>query len=418
MRSPIDVYLSLANEEVPVGRAWFTLRRGHLSTRFSYEPAYLVRDDAFPIDPMLSLASGGGNVAGLPGAFRDASPDRWGRHLILRESQETALQRGVPPRTLDDVDYLLGVTDVSREGALRFKSPDDGVWLSSHSDVPPRLALPKLLAAANAAAVGNSGLRELKYLLDAGSGSLGGARPKASVVDGERLILAKFSHPHDAWSVIAWERVALDVAQLAGLNVPRSELVWLGDAQVLLLERFDRVDSLIDGPRIPYMSAMTMVGGSDGGDYDYAEVAELIRYQCARPEEELPSLFARVVLNVALHNVDDHLRNLGYLRGPHGWCASPLFDCNPEPNAGRMRQTSIMGYRDDDAVETARALRYFAEECDLADDEAASIVSTIIRAIDQWELVARRNRVPERERRLFSPIIARQLDALRGNFVC
>lgn len=416
MRSPIDTYLSFSDEPILVGRAWFTLRRNRLSTRFAYDPTYLSRPDAFPIDPMLPLSTGGGSVQGLPGAFRDASPDRWGRHLILRESQLASIESGAAPRSFDDVDFLLGVADLSREGALRFRAPDGAEWMSDRNDIPPRIALPKLQAAASEVLQGASGLAQLKYLLDAGSGSLGGARPKASIMDGQRLLLAKFSHPNDGWSVMAWEKVALDVAELAGITVPRAELVWLGESQALLLERFDRVASRVMGPRIPYMSAMTLVCGSDGGNYDYADVAEQVGYQCLHPSRELKTLFGRVALNVALHNVDDHLRNLGYLRISGDWTTAPLFDCNPEPNVVAGRQTSIMGYGGDDALETAQALRYFAEECGLETDEAAAIVGSIIRATAQWDALARKNRIPERERRLFAPMFKRQLEALESVF--
>ena len=173
----------------------------------------------------------------------------------------------------------------------------------------------------------------------------------------------------------------------------------------------------MEGQRISHMGAMTLVCGGDGGDYDYADVAEQVGYQCLHPSRELMTLFGRVALSVALHNVDDHLRNLGYLRICSDWMTAPLFDCNPpEPHAVAGRQTSIMGYGGDDAQETAQALRYFAKECGLETDEAVGIVGRIIRATAQWDDLARRNRIPERERRLFASMFKCQLDALGGVF--
>ncbi len=180
-------------------------------------------------------------------------------------------------------------------------------------------------------------------LLDAGSGSLGGARPKASVTYEGKLRLAKFSHPGDEWDIMAWEKTALDLAEKAGIAVPARRLVRLGSSAALVLDRFDRARSMLDGPRIPYLSAMSLLGAQDGAQADYAEVAEALADWTCEPEAQLRELFRRVCLSVALHNTDDHLRNLGLIRTRKDWLLSPAFDINIDPVASRQRATAVYG---------------------------------------------------------------------------
>ena len=316
----VDVFTSLAGEavEVHVGTCRFSLRRGRISCSFAYSDAYLKRADAYAIDPALPLRSTFYHCEGMPGAMRDSSPDRWGRHLIGRRAIAEAQAAGATLRAIDEVDYLLGVFDSTRQGSLRYSVPDSDDRLSESNEVPPIIELKRLLFASNEIARGNERSRQIKELLDAGSGSLGGARPKASVVDEGKLLLAKFSHPGDERDVMAWEKTALDIAGDAGMAVPSSKLVEIGSDSVLLLERFDRSGSLKKGERIPYLSAMTLIGAHDGEHCDYATVADALSVWTSNPNRELAELFRRVVLSVALHNTDDHLRNLGLIRKEGG----------------------------------------------------------------------------------------------------
>ena len=306
----VDVFTSLAGEtaEVHVGTCRFSLRRGRISCSFAYSDAYLKRADAYAIDPALPLRSTFYHCEGMPGAMRDSSPDRWGRHLIDRRAIAEAQAAGATLRAIDEVDYLLGVFDSTRQGSLRYSVPDSDDRLSESNEVPPIIELKRLLFASNEIARGNERSGQIKELLDAGSGSLGGARPKASVVDEGKLLLAKFSHPGDEWDVMAWEKTALGIAGDAGMAVPSSKLVGIGSDSVLLLERFDRSGSLEKGERIPYLSAMTLIGAHDGEHCDYATVADALSVWTSNPNRELAELFRRVVLSVALHNTDDHLR--------------------------------------------------------------------------------------------------------------
>ncbi len=395
-----------------VGVARFALRRGGISTTFTYDDRYLEASDAYAIDPSLPLRPGPQHCAELPGAFRDSAPDRWGRHLVERNHRAMALDAGRSPRQLDEVDYLAGVFDLTREGALRFRAPD-GPFLAQREAIPPLVQLPRLLKASRDVVRGEAGQGEVKELLDAGSGSLGGARPKASVCDGDRLLLAKFSHPSDDWDVMAWEKTALDLAECAGIAVPAARLVRIGEAGVLLLERFDRAGSLVSGARIPFMSGMTAVGSRDGEARDYVELAEALTELADNPLVALRGLFKRVAFSIAIANTDDHLRNWGLLRLDGAWGLSPLFDVNPNPEEGASHVTSVAG---ETADREGRGLVDLAGYVGIAPDEAQSIVGSVLHAVSLWRGMARKNGCPERELNLFAPMFAKKARMFRESF--
>lgn len=368
--------------------------------------------DAFSIDPLLPLSAGAGHVDGLPGAMRDSVPDRWGRRLIAKRYRD---ERGADGATRmpDEVDYLLGVHDGARHGALRYALPGESGRLSDEGGVPPRIELPRLMAASNEVARDRDRAEDVKALLDAGSGSLGGARPKASVKDDERMLLAKFSHPGDEWHVMAWEHFALTIAGAAGLSVPWHQLVALGDDSALLLERFDREGSLAQGLRIPYMSAMTLLGATDGERRDYAEVAEAIPELTDAPEDDLRELFARAALSVVLHNTDDHLRNLGFVRTRGSWRLAPCFDINPNPNLAEGRVTTLLG---EEGVGEVTGLQALAEFCGLNPQAASGEVREILGAMRGWRLQARRCGCRASEVDLFAPVFEDRCAALESAF--
>ena len=411
----VDVYLSAGDDglDVLVGRARFNLRRGRVSTAFSYDEKYLASDGAFATDPALPLQTSPLYVDGLPGAFRDSAPDRWGRHLISRRLRADADATGVL-RSLDDVDYLLGVHDDARQGALRYSAADSDERLSADGGVPPRIELPGVLAASNRVAGGLGSADDVKTLLDAGSGSLGGARPKASVVDGERLLLAKFSHPGDEWHVMRWERFALSIAHEAQLSVPDCRLVSVGPDDALLLERFDREGGRARGRRLPYMSAMTLLGAQDGESRDYAELAEALVDIVADVRDALLDVFVRAALSIAIHNTDDHLRNIGLIRTGHSWKLAPCFDVNPNPALSEPRVTGVFGEVGAAEVDGLRAL---APICGLSERKAARLVSRVLRALDGWKTEAMRLGCPRSEIELFAPVFSDRCDALAAAFL-
>ncbi len=408
----LDVYDGSSGDDVYAGRAHFMLRRGAVSTTFSYAESYMARNDAYAIDPAFPISGATHHCAGLPGSFRDSSPDRWGRHLILREHHASSIAQNESPCQLDEVDFLVGVFDKTREGALRFRLPEGG-FLAQSRAVPPIVELPALLEASRRVAKDDAGMAQIKELLDAGSGSLGGARPKASVRDGDRLLLAKFSHPEDEWDVMGWEKTMLDMAHDVGIRVPDSRLVALGGERVLLLDRFDREGSDVEGRRIPYMSAMTALRAADGDRRDYAELAEELPMLVDDVRAQLAEMFRRVVFSVAVHNTDDHLRNWGFIRRKGTWEHAPLFDVNPCPYANASRATSIMGEAEREEAEALRSLAAYAQ----LDDEAASDeVRRVLSVVSGWEAYAVANGCAKRELDLFRPVFDDREKALRRAF--
>ncbi|WP_020385579.1 type II toxin-antitoxin system HipA family toxin [Kribbella catacumbae] len=388
MTETVFVAADLDGQTVEVGSAYFTRRNNVTTTAFRYDEEYLARPGAYTIDPSMPLLEGNHTVGGLPGAFADCSPDRWGKNLIAKMVRLKALRDSRTAPSVSEVDYLLGVSDLTRQGALRFRTERDGSFLDPDLTVPKLVELPRLLHAADAVEADVDDLAAIKDLLDAGSGSLGGARPKASVRDGQRLLIAKFPHHNDEWDVMGWEKTALDLAERAGIETPTRRLVPVGGRNVLVLDRFDR-----NGVhRIGYISAMTMVGGRDGVPGDYLEVAETLTEFGSQTTRDLQQLWRRIVFSVAIHNTDDHLRNHGFLRaGPSGWKLSPVFDVNPNPDAGAQRVTGIGGAtRQADEVE---GLTAYASSFRVGVGDAKEIVREVLDATSEWRQVATGNGV-------------------------
>lgn len=390
------VSVDTTGEPVLVGTLNFSpalRRRAGISTTFTYDPTWLARPDAYAIDPQLSLFGRSSTVADLPGCFQDCSPDRWGRTLIEKRLRALALHDGTGQRTITDVDYLLGVADLSRQGALRLRhvsttepTAPSGAFVDPHTVVPTLIELPRLLAAADAAERDPDDQTAVKDLLDAGSGSLGGARPKASVRDGDQLMLAKFPHHDDTWDVMAWEATALDLAERAGIAVPRRRLTRINRRAVLILDRFDRTPA---GLRLPYISAMTLLGRADGEVADYTDLCDAISDEGAATLADLAALWRRVAFSVAIHNTDDHLRNQGFTRAPGGWTLSPAFDINPNPDTASVRVTGIDGARNVD--DESLGLASLAVECRLDARRRSQIVTQIQNVVAGWQSVARAN---------------------------
>ena len=389
-----------------IGESYFSSRGGQLlSTVVSYDSAYIADPAGFPVSPSLPLVTGGQHVNGLPGFLSDCAPDRWGRNLITRQHRARARADGQSVSTLTDVDFLIGVSDITRQGAIRLTCESEGPFVAAGSDVPKMLDLPRLLHAADLA-TSDDDLAAIKELLDAGSGSLGGARPKASVRDGDQLFIAKFPHQHDDWDVMAWEKLTLDLAAAAGINVPENRVTQVDGRTVLLLERFDRIarEGTHTKPntsvRVPYISAMTVLDAHDGETHDYLELAETLPEISASTRADLRQMWRRIAFSVMVNNTDDHLRNHGFLRARGGWRLSPAFDINPSPDAGSQRVTGIGGARTRaDAIE---ALRKHASSFDMSDSDAVDVLGEVSGVIHQWRTRAERLRIPSREMQLMS----------------
>jgi serine/threonine-protein kinase HipA len=394
----VQVSIDLGGDTVVAGTAFFTHRRRSISTTFSYADEYLADGRAFDLSPDLTVVNARHHTAGLPGAFGDSAPDRWGRNLIKKRIEGQARARGERPAAITDVDYMMGVSDETRQGALRFSLRRGGPYLDDRHSVPKLLALPELMHAAAAVAAGEEDLSAVKALLDAGTGSLGGARPKASVTDAGKLFIAKFPHAEDEWDVMAWEKTTLDLAEIAGIRVPERSLVDIEGRGVLLLERFDRRGA----GRVPYLSAMTLLRSADGdAARDYLELAEALAVSSSDAASDLAELWRRVVFGLAVHNTDDHLRNHGFLRQGSGWMLSPAFDMNPDPDTRSAHATGIAYTNGDDRKSSMAALLDTASEFGLSRDRAVGVARHVLTAVGSWQSVATSNGIAEREIRMF-----------------
>lgn len=344
----------------------------------------------------------------LFGSLTDCAPDRWGRTLLTRREAALARAEGRTMRTLGEIDYVLGVRDDLRQGALRLRV-DDGPFLADgDTGVPALTDLPALLDLATRAENDTADLPDLQRLIQVGS-SLGGARPKAHVRDTNgRIAIAKFpSAAHDTWNVMAWEKVALDLARRAGIDVPTSRLLNLAGRNVLVIDRFDRTSA---GDRIGYLSAMTMLEASGGQRRSYLEIAEVVENTSARATEELHELWRRIVFSVLISNTDDHLRNHGFLhdRGDV-WRLSPAFDLNPNPAPGPKYLSTAIDDADDTASLTSALA--VAEYFRLSRAQAREALRDVANAVSGWRTVAARHQLTPSEIATMEPAFAGLADA-------
>lgn len=403
----VEVFVDRAGEPILVGQAHFTRQRGQVSTTFLYDPSYLT-NDGMSIDPALPLVSGAQHQAGLVRAFADSAPDRWGRNLVEKAERARARAERRAPRRLDDLDFLLGVSDDARQGSLRYRIAGKQAFVGEPSQVPQLVSLPELLHASDELASEEDPSAAVKQLLDTGTTGLGGARPKASVrLEDGALAIAKFPHSGDRWDVMAWEATALDLLESTGIRTPARRLARVGERSVLILRRFDRSE---EGHRIGYISAMTALGASDGDHRDYVEIAEAIRDLSLSPRADHRELFDRAVASVVLGNTDDHLRNHGFLADRGYWTLSPAFDVNPNPDPWRARSTSIMGA--DVLPDEAEALLPLADELGLSVGQAGERIRRIEGVMADWRAMARRHGIREREITMMAESIDARLDAV------
>ncbi|CAN5308392.1 HipA domain-containing protein [soil metagenome] len=412
MPESVHVYDDREGQPNLVGTLFFdasTRLRSGVSTTFTYDPAWLERADNYPIDPTLPIFVRSTTVPDLPGCFQDCSPDRWGRNLVTKRLRAESLRAGTTQRTLTDVDYLVGVSDLTRQGALRLRAGADGPFVAPDTSVPTLLELPRLLAAADAIVRDPDDQSAIKDLLDAGSGSLGGARPKASVRDGEQLMIAKFPHHDDGWDVMAWEATALDLAASCGIDVPERRLTRLNGRGVLVLDRFDRTP---EGHRLPYVSAMTLLGASDGNPSDYTDICDAISDLGSATTADLAALWVRVAFSVAIHNTDDHMRNHGFTRSRGGWTLAPLFDVNPERDVAQPRVSGIDGART--PADETLGLASLAVECRLGESQRNENAERVVSAVREWESLARSNGISESEIASFAPAIEQGIAAVES----
>jgi serine/threonine-protein kinase HipA len=376
------VYVDLDGAPVLVGRLWARVRKGRESATFEYDDTWLKHPQKFALEPALALGRGPQHTpAGreIFGAMGDSAPDRWGRVLIQREERRKARADGRAPHTLFESDYLLAVGDLARLGALRFTEKEGRPYLASQVNIPPLMELKELLGAAMRFDADDDNDADLKLLLAPGS-SLGGARPKASIIDRDgHLTIAKFPKHDDTIPVSPWEATALSLAAKAGIKTTDWRMETVAGRSVLLVRRFDRRD----GQRIPFLSAMSMLGAADGDQHSYMEIADAIRQYGANAGEDCVQLWRRVIFNILISNSDDHLRNHGFLYGAGGWHLAPAYDLNPVPTDIKPRVLSTFIDEADGTASLDVALET-ASHYKLRPDMARNIIREVGAAVKGW----------------------------------
>lgn len=323
--------------------------RGKEVFSFAYDKAWLQSGEFRLLDPNLGQFGGSQYIRDEKpnfGAFLDSSPDRWGRLLMKRREAIMARSKDCKSRVLTETDYLLGVYDGSRMGALRFKLNPTGEFLDDNKELTtPPWANIRDLEYASLKLEADDSIDDPEYrkwlnMLIAPGSSLGGARPKANVVDTEgHLWIAKFPSGNDSKDMGAWEKVVNILAARCGIDVPETQAEHYSSKQhTFLSRRFDRTN---DGRRIHFASAMTMLGQSDGADHttgaSYLDIVDFLIRHGANVDRDLEQLWRRIVFNIAVSNCDDHLRNHGFLLTENGWVLSPAYDINPDENGTGLK---------------------------------------------------------------------------------
>ena len=343
------------------------------------------------------------------GCFSDTLPDRWGRTLINRREQILAKDEKRPVRRLSSFDYLIGIEDFSRMGGFRFKESMDGDYINASETlrIPPLTDIRELIAASSEIEKSEEEdqlpeMRWIAQLVQPGS-SLGGARPKASVLDeNKNLCIAKFPSRKDDYDAGLWEYFSHLLAKKAGINAAETRVISTNDKyHTLLSRRFDRRE---DGKRIHFASAMTLLGLNDGANANtgngYLDIVDFIIQNCTNVEDNLKELYRRVAFNICIGNTDDHFRNHGFLLTVKGWTLSPAYDMNPTVNEYQSLLISTDSNKADLSI-----LLDGCEDYMLNRKTAENIVSEVVEAVKKWrELVARLD-ISEREMDIFAGVL-------------
>lgn len=396
-------------EEELIGTLAYESLRGADSYAFEYDKGWLARHgDIF-------LSNDLNNYPGMQytqpdkdifGCFSDALPDRWGRTLLNRREQIAAEEEKRPIRRLSSFDYLMGIDDYSRMGGFRFKEAVDGEYINVAVPlrIPPLTDLRELIAASAEIELSEEKnlLPEKKWLqqlIQPGS-SLGGARPKASVIDADRILyVAKFPSRKDDYDMGLWEHFSHLLAKKAGIHAATTKVVPTDSKyHTLLSQRFDRTST---GDRIHFASAMTLLGLTDGDNantgHGYLDIVDFIIQHCTDVETNLQELYRRVAFNICIGNTDDHFRNHGFLLHEKGWVLSPAYDMNPTLNTA---QSLLINETTNES--NLQALRTSCEAYMLSQAVADKIIEEIVLAIKDWQSLATRLGISQREQAYFA----------------
>lgn len=410
IKKDIQVYADWQDLQEPaiMGTLSVSPAKGKESFSFEYADAWLKSGFSQIIDPDLQMYSGAyyprGDKSNF-GIFLDSCPDRWGRVLMQRREAAIAKQEGRAVKKLLESDFLLGVFDEHRMGALRFKVQENGPFLNDNKEMaaPPWTSLMELEHASLKFEEDNTDdpeyIKWLNILIAPGS-SLGGARPKASVVDAyNNLWIAKFPSRNDEKDVAAWEMVVNQLAVQAGLNMSEGKIQKFNSKyHTYLSKRFDRT---ANNKRIHFASAMTLLGhieGEDAAGASYLELMESISRHGAAVEKDLEELWRRIVFSICVKNTDDHLRNHGFLLTGKGWLLSPAYDINPNEYGKGL---SINITETDNALDMDLA-REVAGYFRLTDEKAESIIQEISTVVKDWKKIAATYKISNAEQERMS----------------
>lgn len=347
------------------------------------------------------------------GCFSDALPDRWGRTLINRREQILAKEEKRLVRRLSSFDYLIGIEDFSRMGAFRFKESMNGEYINASEvlRIPPLTDIRELIAASSEIekSEDENRLPEMRWiaqLVQPGS-SLGGARPKASVIDENKILyIAKFPSRKDDYDAGLWEHFSHLLAKKAGVNAAETRVISTSDKyHTLLSRRFDRRE---DGKRIHFASAMTLLGLNDGDNANtgngYLDMVDFILQNCTNVEDNLKELYRRVAFNICIGNTDDHFRNHGFLLTAKGWTLSPAYDMNPTLNEYQSLLINSSTNKSD-----LNELLNSCEEYMLQKQSAQQIISEVLNAVKEWQSLATRLGIAKSEQERFVVVFERQV---------
>jgi len=391
----IEVYADWLglNKPTRVGFLHATPVRGKEIFSFEYDHEWLNSRYTQAIDPALQLFEGQWHAPIHQdnfGIFLDSSPDRWGRFLMKRREAQLAREENRHEQKLMESDYLLGVYDKHRMGALRFRTHPDGPFVDNNKALasPPWTSLRELehasLEVEKDNAEKNPGYSKWLKMLIAPGGSLGGARPKAGVIDEHNhLWIAKFPSNHDEYNIGAWEMVAYKLAKRAGIFMSEAKIEKFNSHyHTFLSKRFDRTS---EGKRIHFASALTLLQRTDGDDASkgasYLELAEFITRQGAQPDQDLEQLWRRIVFYICISNVDDHLRNHGFILQPNGWILSPAFDINPIANGDGLK----LNISESDNSQDLKLAKETADYFRIKNTKANTIIQEVIHAVKDWK---------------------------------
>ena len=391
-----------------VGELCYEKLRGSESYAFRFDDNWLKFHAGIKLSedinnyPGLQYTQPGNDIFGC---FSDALPDRWGRTLLKRREQIQASEEKRAVRNLSSFDYLMGIDDFSRMGGFRLKRELDGDFInvSPSLKIPPLTELRQLVLASQEVEKSeeNDVLPEKKWiaqLIQPGT-SLGGARPKAGVLDDSgNLCIAKFPSRKDDYDTGLWEHFSHLLARKAGINAAQTKVLGgLGKYHTLLSKRFDRTD---EGKRIHFASSMSLIGLRDGdnaqGGYGYLNIVDFILQSCCDVEKNLQELYRSVAFNICIGNSDDHFRNHGFLLTPRGWTLSPAYDMNPTLNEYQSLLINESSNKAD--------IRTLLESCEsymIKKEVAENIIRQVQAAVAGWENLAVLLQIPAREVTMF-----------------